>query len=102
MLGLTRKIRGDDRWVCAFVGRHHRLGRTGHHVDANAPNAPEIVSPRNGEVNVPRRPTLSSLATASNELMLDLRQGILLREPPPGSRIPHAVAGSLRSASIRQ
>src|SRR5262249_8169016 len=28
-------------------------------VDANAPNAPEIVSPRNGEVNVPRRPTLS-------------------------------------------
>lgn len=28
-------------------------------VDPNAPNAPEIVSPRVGEVNVPRRPTLS-------------------------------------------
>jgi N-acetylneuraminic acid mutarotase len=28
-------------------------------VDANAPNAPEIVSPLSGTVNVPRRPTLS-------------------------------------------
>jgi len=28
-------------------------------VDPNAPNAPEIVSPRVGEVNVPRRPTLA-------------------------------------------
>jgi hypothetical protein len=28
-------------------------------VDPNAPNPPEIVSPRVGEVNVPRRPTLS-------------------------------------------
>lgn len=28
-------------------------------VDPNAPNAPETISPRNGEVNTPRRPTLS-------------------------------------------
>ncbi|HEU4732243.1 MAG TPA: kelch repeat-containing protein [Kofleriaceae bacterium] len=28
-------------------------------VDANPPSAPEIVSPRTGEVNVPRRPTLA-------------------------------------------
>ncbi len=28
-------------------------------IDANAPNAPELVSPRVGDVNVPRRPTLS-------------------------------------------
>jgi hypothetical protein len=28
-------------------------------IDANAPNAPELLSPTNGEVNVPRRPTLS-------------------------------------------
>ena len=28
-------------------------------IDANAPNAPELVSPHVGEINVPRRPTLS-------------------------------------------
>jgi hypothetical protein len=28
-------------------------------IDANTPNAPEVISPRDGDVNVPRRPTLS-------------------------------------------
>jgi hypothetical protein len=57
------------------IGNHYTIGVTGTAVtpppagtkttattvivDANPPGAPEIVSPRVGEVNVPRRPTLS-------------------------------------------
>ena len=36
-----------------------RTASTNVLVDANAPNAPEIISPLIGQVNVPRRPTLS-------------------------------------------
>lgn len=36
-----------------------RTATTTVRIDSNPPTAPEIISPRNGEVNVPRRPTLS-------------------------------------------
>lgn len=79
-------------------------------IDPNAPNAPEIVSPRVGEVNVPRRPTLAWTApfvpdsgvsggTASTSARAPFPWELAGTLPPAGTSISVAPIGTAPSGS---